>query len=66
MTAEIVDMVDGLVQARTEDQMKSVGTWGNWEKSRGLDGGHGEGREQFSWIAGRIGSHRKKFLSRRP
>lgn len=51
VTAEIVHMVDGLVQVRTENQVKSVGTWGNWGKSRGLDGGHSKGREQ-AWLDG--------------
>lgn len=44
LAAEVVEMADGLVQVRTENLVKSVGTTtttkslGRW-KSQGLDGG---------------------------
>lgn len=52
MAAEVVETADGLVQVRTENPVKSVGTknLGRWKSRgtrwRGIDGGHREGREQ--------------------
>lgn len=52
MVAEVVEMADGLVQVRTENPVKSVGTKNleRWKSQgtgwRGIDASHREGREQ--------------------